>query len=368
MKRWQSCLVPTGILPLFVLGVLWLAGCTTIESMANEPTVPPDSSSYVIPTPVGVFSGSYIPRPTPTIEALTQLAQQFEKPAVWVGPTSLLDATPTPSPRYTVRSSGGSNNEGYLLIVTDTVTGQEVHLGELPANASYKDRNDRYLIWGIGCRDCTLGPGLYAYEFATGAQIRISEQGSGSADPEIDVDWVLYQTVRKEPKADDPDAYTWVGTIHVHHLLTGEDVVLEENLHTWTPISGGYPIMPSDVYDIAVPLVAWEEADVISVYDLENRTTRTLDLPPVVTDRTVWVTAGDGVVVWRNVYGTWGYDLRANELFEVSMHVPGWERVAGALHDRPRVVDDQLFWSDSIDLEDGSTRRYYFVAPLLRDK
>lgn len=360
----RSYLVSLGVAFSIVVCGWGMTGCATTESMASTPRETPDDPTrpYLIPTPVGAAFFSQPLDPTPTIETYEQFVQQSSAPRVSVGRIALVEPTPTPVPRYTVRDHKQKSGEGHLIRITDSVTGQEVELGEKPGYTVDKARNDRYVIWGFVCQDCRLHTGLYAYDLINGRQITLSHQGSGSAYPEIDGDWVLYQTI-------DPETY--VGTVHVHHLISGEAYVIEDALHTRGKIvvSGEYLVLPSHVYDISGTLVAWAEADVVHVYDLTTHTTRTLDVPPIVTEHIRRVGVSDGVVVWKTLrHGWWGYDLDVNALFKIHLGIPGWKQVAGSLRDMPTVRDGHMFWSSSIDMLEGPAKPVYFKAPLVREE
>ncbi|NJL54415.1 hypothetical protein HC928_03910 [bacterium] len=201
--------------------------------------------------------------------------------------------------------------------------------------------NDRYIVYT--CSGCDATPdGLYAFDRTTKATIPI---GRGT-DALLTDEWVLYMGRHDTAK-----------TLEVFNLRTGEHLQVAAAFDP-RDLRGDYLTNPSERYSLAPPTIVWVYGGV-HVYDLNTRTTRTLNIP-----QQLWSSASvlghSETLIWFS--GRWGYDLITDQVFFIrDFDPPGWERVRSEGGSGPRLEDDQFIWSYEVNGEE-----YIFTAPIVR--
>ena len=238
------------------------------------------------------------------------------------------------------------------LYVQDTVTGQQVRLGDDAGDTFFQVMTDQYVIWRYqwnGWAETTTKTGLYAYVLEIGEELIIARKPDyAPLYPEIDGQWVLYTDAKNNN--------VYFAELRVHNLATGEDFLVGSNVPYYSRPS-------SDYYAINDGKIAWVENDggwTVRVYDLATRTTRILDVPN--TSSPVNLDISDGIVVWFDKFWR-GYDLEQDALFTIPTVPPGWENISVQPASPVTVENNQLYWS----LEVGD-KVYRFAAPIIRGR
>lgn len=359
LKRW---LANTGLLAL--VSVLWLTSCEprgfgTDQQRRATPSRVPTASASVTPP--------HSPLPTPT--RADGITPRFN--GVWVTPlpiekvklgalTELASIPPPltepPPRRYIaqVLSRGEGMNRTSIVAVRDTQSGTEIaRLGDDTGESVWDAMNDEYVIWW--CGGCTsLKTGLYAYRIATGEQILISEDRGQY--PKIDGEWVVYIS----------DILPTGAELRAHNLVSGEDILITQDMAIRRDSYQG-PGSRGDFFAVRDGRVVWA-TDLstpgnplhwgLSVYDIDTRTARRLNLPESLGHFSHLDVFGD-TVLWQREFWQ-GYDLSRDAYFSIPIIPSGWENARITKISQVVASQGQLYWSLTID---GKER--YFSAPII---
>jgi hypothetical protein len=269
---------------------------------------------------------------------------------VYVGEISEVTTTPSAS-RYSTRIEvdriGVDQGWRSALFVRDAKTQREIRLGDDTGDALLEALSDQYVIWTYHYygqdKNLPLKTGLYAYDLESGNQVAIALGPDFQGYAEIDGQWVIYMHLQDERK--------FFGELRTHNLLTGEDFLVANNV--------AYRGFGNDYAAIGGDKIAWVEGE-IRVYDLTNRTARTLNVPEVVSPVNLSI-SGDIVVWWDQLWV--GYDLEQDILFEIPLIPPGWEKIQTSIADVVTVKKGQLYWALKVN-----DQVHRFTAPVIRGK
>lgn len=264
----------------------------------------------------------------------------------------------TAPPRYSFRNKneGEGNTVRFRLFVRDLQTGQEIRLGDDQGQAFIGTMNDDYVIWKQDCDPCgDLKTGLYAYSIKTNTNTLLSDTMVSRGFPEMNGQWVIYSSPQKTSTP-----YFRSGELHAHHLLTGEDILVGDDLAYPNAPLAASP-RPGDYYAIQGDKITWIATDttnhrwVLRVYDLTDHAIRTLNVPePLIPVFNLSVS--DNFVVWLSKFWQ-GYDLKHDAYFSINIVPPGWENLPVGQNGLITAKDNNLHWSLELD---GET--HYFTA------
>jgi len=345
---------PSIVVCMIVSGVV-LTGCASARSAAQD--------AHLIPTPEGAISVPPCDEPTWVVgeqEVCGFLVTPLPSEKVHVGAITefVPPAESQQQPRYTIRedippwepvTEPGQVTPVKKLFVQDTVTGQEIRLGDDAGHASFQTMTSEYVIWRYqwdGRSETTRETGLYAYVLATDEEVIIAKEPDIAPwDPEIDAQWVLYTDAKNNS--------VYFAKLRVHNLATGEDLLLGEDVPYY-----GQP--SSDYYAISGDKIAYVDGWVVHVYDLTSRVMRVLSVPN--TTSPAYVSISGDIVVWGDKFWR-GYDLQQDALFTIPTIPPGWENVPTQPAETVTVRDDRLYWALSVNDE-----VYRFTAPVIRNR
>lgn len=344
------------ILVCMIVSSIVLTGCTSARSAAQE--------VRLIPTPEGAIPVPPCDEPTWVVgeqEVCRFLVTPLPDEKVHVG--AITEFVPSvesqQQPRYTVRedippweplTEPGQAIPVKKLFVQDTVTGQEIRLGDDAGHALFQTMTSEYVIWRYqwdGHTETTRRSGLYAYILEAGEEITIAQQPDKDPwYPKIDNQWVLY--------IDAKEAGIYFAKLRVHNITTGEDFLLAEEIPYNRP--------NRNYYAISGNRIVWVDGNwAVNVYDLKNRTSHTLSVPETQLLTGDVSISGDIIVWWDRFWH--GYDLRQDALFTIPTVPPGWENVPVQPAEPVTVRDDQLYWALSVN---GHV--YHFTAPIIRGR
>jgi hypothetical protein len=238
------------------------------------------------------------------------------------------------------------------LVLTDTMTNQEIRLGSDTGYAFLNGLTDDYVIWGYQCSRCdaddAFATGVSAYHLESGTN-RTIVPDVGNINPVVDGNWVVF----------------WVDeTLSAQHLATAETIELATSfalpLEAFT--RRGLTPVPEHFYAIEGTTVAWIDDD-IHVFDLAQRTVVRLDLPGQATDQMYQLDVSENVVIWNSTAGWWGYDLVTETLFPISIMPPGWEQLKVAGWTVVTIQEEHLYWQIGVN-----EAFYGFTAPIVRNE
>lgn len=357
------------LLVTFLMGSsLVLAGCapSVIAEGQVKPTLDVTLPAYPGPTAVGNTQLTPQPKPTradgmmdrydgllvtPLPDEKVSLGQVVEIPP----PAAIA------SPRYSIRNE--NKNEGntlrFLLFVRDSQTGQEIRLGSENGQALFGAMNETYVIWKQECDKCaSLKTGLYAYSIKTNTNILLSDRMVSRGFPKIDGELIIYSSPQKTS-----DSYFGKGELHAHNLITGEDILVGDDLvYPYAPLIGSPN--PSDYYAVHGDSITWIATDntshnwVLHVYDLKHHAIKTLNVPEIL-NPVFKLNVYDNFVVWWS--GFWqGYDLKRDAYFTIPVIPSGWENLPVGQNGLVTAEGNTLHWSLELD---GET--HYFTAPIV---
>lgn len=324
---------------MIVLTIVSLTpGCAPPQVVESRATPSPDASNLPTATPLLVVRRP--PQPATGIE-------------VEVGAIS--EIAPLPPRRYTARVDSTYDRVttmGNKLFLIDTVTGNEVRLGNDEGSAGLEAMTDQYAVWYWACSSsCSPPGGRYVYDLAIGEQTALRNTG----DVKAAGDWAVAGSFE--------GIEGYVG-VRAFNLVTKEEIVITRAL----PLSRKY-VYWEITYDINEDMIAWVNYDLetqqiaIGVYDLINRSGRLLDIPDLLADHPTVddLSVSRTQVIWGS--RTWeGYDLRYDVRYAIPSREPsGWQLTSDDWVGPLRVNGDYLYWW--IDIAGGE--RHNFRAPII---
>ena len=350
-----------GFVVCMIIGSIILAGCASARSIAQD--------VHLIPTPEGAISVPPCDEPTWVVgeqEVCRFLVTPLPDEKVHIGTITefvplergqrqfhytIVEDTPNQllEPGQSVRDVPVRK-----LYVQDTVTGEQVRLGDDAGDAFFQVMTDQYVIWKYqwnGWAETTRKTGLYAHVLETGKEIIIAQEPDQPAYPEIDGSWVIYVKTL--------GARDYFIDLYAFNLDTGENLLVGDGV----PYNRPFNNRPSsDYYAISDDKIAWIDGSwVVNIYDLTARTTRTLNIPDAKSSA-VNVSIFAHTVVWWDRF--WhGYDLQQDATFTIPTVPPGWENISVQPASPVTVKDDQLYWALEVNRE-----VYRFTAPIIRSR
>ncbi len=235
------------------------------------------------------------------------------------------------------------------IVVTDTVTGDIVLLGEEPGGAQWIGQSDTYLLWTFSCSaGCpTLVPGFYAYSFATQQNIHLLPYSVWFA--ETRGDWVVYLL--------DDTPHSHNAQLYAINIQSQERITLSHN--AWLDFA--YPTFGIGEHFVVWHNVTFSAPSTIEVYDLQQRQ-RIASIDPDQIGRQGGSLfdfgIGDTVITWSRNYA---YDLVTNSYFTFTVKPSDWVPRPIAESTIPTEYDRALYYS--MMLTDSST--YHFRTPIL---
>jgi hypothetical protein len=241
-----------------------------------------------------------------------------------------------PTLRYSIESQPvvGGPDHWRALYVIDSVTGNQVRLGNDSGTAVYGVMNDEYFLWFFLCDSCQdVQPGLHAYSLRTNRDTWIMDKVYHTlGSVKIDRHWALYMSPLPTS--------SYLTQLYAYNLNTGEILPIADDAVFKLAGTERYNAINEDMVAWVAVDLATQEASV-KVYDLTRRTTQQIKRPQPFDPRNLNVSRN--VVVWQGWYWQ-GYDLTRDALFTIPVVPPGWSvdsiRGAGPVTVRGR----QIFW------------------------
>jgi hypothetical protein len=345
-----------------------LTGCepATLENLADQPTAslsPTEAPGYPGPsdTQIAPTVPPTYPEPTPaapvTPPEIAPNPTSDPKVPVIIGPWQEVKPTPGSNDHFLAAlqyKEGPDSIRRDTLLVTDTMSGRVIVLGDDQGYATFEGMSEKYVVWSYvgnaGSTGQSIATGLHAYDLLSGSDTFVGTGKGEIGYIHQDGDWLTY--------LDNSDgAKTGFWTLRAHNLATGEDTTLSQAI----PFRHG--VFPRALHDVYHDIAAWVEVDAVSgqpiikVEDLKSRDTKIIKVP--VDNGPQLLSISANYVIWVD-NALLGYDFASNRMFTIPSVPPGWEDRASAIS--VVVRDDHLEWHWTY----ATAQDPYFVADLIR--